>query len=122
MTALVQLAHKLGLTVTAECVEGRSQAERLRRIGCDSGQGWYYARPMPADRVTALLTRRGPPPGEDPGRGGAGRAGGWSVRTVRRGRRPRRHAPAAGPTVSTAHRRRRPGGHPVGVGDQPVGA
>ncbi|WP_243740998.1 EAL domain-containing protein, partial [Streptomyces sp. 8K308] len=47
VTSLVQLAHKLGLTVTAECVEGPAQAERLRRIGCDTGQGWHYARPMP---------------------------------------------------------------------------
>jgi diguanylate cyclase (GGDEF)-like protein/PAS domain S-box-containing protein len=53
---LVQLAHKLGLTVTAEGVEGPAQAERLRRIGCDAGQGWHYARPMAAERIDALLT------------------------------------------------------------------
>jgi diguanylate cyclase (GGDEF)-like protein len=55
VTALVQLAHQLGLTVTAECVEGQDQADRLRRIGCDSGQGWHYAKPMPAHRIGALL-------------------------------------------------------------------
>ncbi|MBR7676151.1 putative bifunctional diguanylate cyclase/phosphodiesterase [Streptomyces daliensis] len=55
VAALVQLAHKLGLTVTAECVEGPAQAERLRRIGCDTGQGWHYAKPMPAERIDALL-------------------------------------------------------------------
>ncbi len=55
VTALVQLAHKLGLTVTAECVEGPAQAERLRRIGCDTGQGWHYAKPMEADRIGELL-------------------------------------------------------------------
>ncbi|MER6011763.1 EAL domain-containing protein [Streptomyces bluensis] len=54
--ALVQLAHRLGLTVTAECVETSSQASRLRRIGCDTGQGWLYSRPVPADRIAALLT------------------------------------------------------------------
>ena len=37
--AMVQLAHRLGLTVTAECVETAGQAERLRRIGCDTGPG-----------------------------------------------------------------------------------
>ncbi|RKN08949.1 putative bifunctional diguanylate cyclase/phosphodiesterase [Streptomyces radicis] len=58
VTSLVQLAHKLGLTVTAECVEGPAQAERLRRIGCDTGQGWHYARPMPADHMAALLAAR----------------------------------------------------------------
>jgi diguanylate cyclase (GGDEF)-like protein/PAS domain S-box-containing protein len=57
VSSLVDLAHKLGLTVTAECVEGPAQAERLRRIGCDTGQGWHYARPLPADRISALLSR-----------------------------------------------------------------
>ncbi|NGO71107.1 EAL domain-containing protein [Streptomyces sp. SB3404] len=59
VTALVQLAHKLGLTVTAECVEGPAQAERLRRIGCDTGQGWHYAKPMEADRIADLLSTSG---------------------------------------------------------------
>lgn len=53
--ALVQLAHRLGLTVTAECVETTSQAARLRRIGCDTGQGWLYSRPVAPDRISALL-------------------------------------------------------------------
>ncbi|ARF59487.1 putative bifunctional diguanylate cyclase/phosphodiesterase [Streptomyces gilvosporeus] len=53
--ALVALAHRLGLTVTAECVESAEQAERLRRIGCDTGQGWLYSRPVAPDRVAALL-------------------------------------------------------------------
>jgi diguanylate cyclase (GGDEF)-like protein len=53
--ALVQLAHRLGLTVTAECVETTDQASRLRRIGCDTGQGWLYSRPVPADRICELL-------------------------------------------------------------------
>ncbi|NJQ02484.1 putative bifunctional diguanylate cyclase/phosphodiesterase [Streptomyces zingiberis] len=53
--ALVGLAHRLGLTVTAECVESADQAERLRRIGCDTGQGWYYARPLHPERVSSLL-------------------------------------------------------------------
>ncbi len=44
--AMVQLAHRLGLTVTAECVETSDQATRLRRIGCDTGQGWLYSRPV----------------------------------------------------------------------------
>ncbi|WP_432012380.1 putative bifunctional diguanylate cyclase/phosphodiesterase [Streptomyces cucumeris] len=53
--ALVQLAHRLGLTVTAECVESAEQAERLGRIGCDTGQGWFYSRPVPPDRITAMI-------------------------------------------------------------------
>jgi diguanylate cyclase (GGDEF)-like protein/PAS domain S-box-containing protein len=53
--AMVQLAHRLGLTVTAECVETSDQARRLRRIGCDTGQGWLYSRPVPPDRISELL-------------------------------------------------------------------
>ncbi|MEC4015206.1 putative bifunctional diguanylate cyclase/phosphodiesterase [Streptomyces sp. H27-D2] len=53
--ALVRLAHQLELSVTAECVESAEQAERLRRIGCDTGQGWFYSRPVPPDRISGLL-------------------------------------------------------------------
>ncbi|MGW1723102.1 putative bifunctional diguanylate cyclase/phosphodiesterase [Streptomyces sp. NPDC002306] len=53
--AMIQLAHRLGLTVTAECVETLTQASRLRHIGCDTGQGWLYSRPVPPDRIDELL-------------------------------------------------------------------
>jgi len=53
--AMIQLAHRLGLTVTAECVETSAQASRLRRIGCDTGQGWLYSRPVAPDRISGLL-------------------------------------------------------------------
>ncbi|MFC4500502.1 MULTISPECIES: putative bifunctional diguanylate cyclase/phosphodiesterase [Streptomyces] len=53
--AMIDLAHRLGLTVTAECVETAAQATRLRRIGCDTGQGWLYSRPVPPDRISELM-------------------------------------------------------------------
>ncbi|MER5866872.1 bifunctional diguanylate cyclase/phosphodiesterase [Kitasatospora sp. NPDC002040] len=53
--AMVQLAHALGLTVTAEGIENASQAERLRLTGCDTAQGWYFARPGEAERIAAIL-------------------------------------------------------------------
>ncbi|MEU5106558.1 EAL domain-containing protein [Streptomyces sp. NPDC021354] len=53
--ALVELAHRLGLTVTAECVESAEQAERLARIGCDTGQGWFYSRPVPPEQISAMI-------------------------------------------------------------------
>nr|WP_234354565.1 EAL domain-containing protein [Streptomyces sp. NRRL WC-3618] len=56
--AMIQLAHRLGLTVTAECVETAAQAGRLRRIGCDTGQGWLYSRPVGADRISVLMGKR----------------------------------------------------------------
>ncbi|WP_327269436.1 EAL domain-containing protein [Streptomyces sp. NBC_01218] len=57
--ALVGLAHRLGLTVTAECVETAEQAERLRRIGCDTGQGWLYSRAVAPERIDALIEAGG---------------------------------------------------------------
>ncbi|WP_329338835.1 EAL domain-containing protein [Streptomyces sp. NBC_00663] len=56
--AMIQLAHRLGLTVTAECVETSAQASRLRRIGCDTGQGWLYSRPVSPDRISELMARQ----------------------------------------------------------------
>ncbi|MFC7218454.1 putative bifunctional diguanylate cyclase/phosphodiesterase [Streptomyces polyrhachis] len=53
--ALVHLAHQLGLSVTAEGVESKDQAQRLRAIGCDTAQGWFYSRAVPAERITELL-------------------------------------------------------------------
>ncbi len=53
--AMVQLAHRLGLTVTAEGVETAGQASRLRRIGCDTGQGWLYSRAVAPDRIAAMI-------------------------------------------------------------------
>ena len=55
ISALVSLAHTLGLTVTVEGVENREQAGRLAGLGCDTAQGWYFARAVSGDDVTALL-------------------------------------------------------------------
>ncbi|WP_133915092.1 putative bifunctional diguanylate cyclase/phosphodiesterase [Streptomyces sp. NBC_00582] len=52
--AMIDLAHRLGLTVTAECVETAAQASRLRSIGCDTGQGWLYSRAVSPDRISEL--------------------------------------------------------------------
>jgi diguanylate cyclase (GGDEF)-like protein/PAS domain S-box-containing protein len=57
---LIRLAHAIGLTVTAEAVETKDQANRLLEFDCDLVQGWYVARAVPADQVTALLGGRQP--------------------------------------------------------------
>jgi diguanylate cyclase (GGDEF)-like protein len=44
----IELGHNLGLTVVAEGVETDHELAELRRFGCDSAQGYYFARPMPA--------------------------------------------------------------------------
>ncbi|XCW05818.1 EAL domain-containing protein [Streptomyces sp. HUAS MG47] len=51
---IVALAHSLELAVTVEGVETGAQAEQLRELGCDTAQGWYYARPGPPERLHAL--------------------------------------------------------------------
>ena len=51
---IIRLAHTLGLTVTAESVETEAQCVHLVRLGCDSGQGWFFAPPVAADAVPAL--------------------------------------------------------------------
>ncbi|HEX5802919.1 MAG TPA: EAL domain-containing protein [Azospira sp.] len=54
-TAIVAVGHSLGLTVIAEGIETTAQAEALLNLGCDLGQGYLYARPMPATQVTGYL-------------------------------------------------------------------
>ncbi|MFC5724342.1 putative bifunctional diguanylate cyclase/phosphodiesterase [Streptomyces gamaensis] len=51
---IVSLAHTLDLSVTVEGVETGTQAEHLRMLGCDTAQGWYYARPGPPERMGTL--------------------------------------------------------------------
>ncbi|MDQ7907305.1 EAL domain-containing protein [Phytohabitans sp. ZYX-F-186] len=53
--ALVRLAHALGLTVTAEAVETAQQADLLRGLDCDTGQGLLFGGATSADDITARL-------------------------------------------------------------------
>jgi diguanylate cyclase (GGDEF)-like protein/PAS domain S-box-containing protein len=55
IAALIGLAHGLGLTATAEGVETKEQAERLRDLGCDTAQGWHFGRPSKPAEIAALL-------------------------------------------------------------------
>lgn len=55
--AIVALAHKLRLDTIAEGVETGEQADWLASLGCDAAQGYYYARPMPAERYIACTQR-----------------------------------------------------------------
>ncbi|WP_214367413.1 putative bifunctional diguanylate cyclase/phosphodiesterase [Pseudonocardia sp. H11422] len=55
--ALVEMAHALGLEVTAEWVETGVQAHRLARLGCDLGQGRWFGDAGPAEWVPELWRR-----------------------------------------------------------------
>jgi EAL domain-containing protein (putative c-di-GMP-specific phosphodiesterase class I) len=48
----IELGHSLGLRVVAEGVEDSATCELLASFGCDLAQGFFLARPLPADEVT----------------------------------------------------------------------
>jgi diguanylate cyclase (GGDEF)-like protein/PAS domain S-box-containing protein len=53
--AIIMLADALGLQVLAEGIETREQLDLLRHYGCQKGQGYYFERPLAADKIPALL-------------------------------------------------------------------
>jgi EAL domain-containing protein (putative c-di-GMP-specific phosphodiesterase class I) len=56
--AVIQLAHDLGMTVVAEGVETAEQHLEVTRLGCDSCQGFYFAKPMRAPSLKTLMQDR----------------------------------------------------------------
>ncbi|HUM17529.1 MAG TPA: EAL domain-containing protein [Candidatus Nitrosotalea sp.] len=58
--AVITVAKSLNLSVTAEGIETAEQLEHLRALGCDHGQGYFFAKPMTSDRVPALLLATSP--------------------------------------------------------------
>jgi diguanylate cyclase (GGDEF)-like protein/PAS domain S-box-containing protein len=55
--SIVWLAHSLGLRVIAEGIDRPDQIDTLRALGCEYGQGFYFARPLPAAELEEFLTR-----------------------------------------------------------------
>jgi EAL domain-containing protein (putative c-di-GMP-specific phosphodiesterase class I) len=60
VAALVDMAHALELTVTAEGIETPAQLERFREVGCDVGQGSLFAPPGAAEQIDALFRAASP--------------------------------------------------------------
>jgi predicted signal transduction protein with EAL and GGDEF domain len=56
--AVIALAHGLHISVVAEGIETEAQFELLRALGCDVGQGYLFARPLPAAEAGQLLSPR----------------------------------------------------------------
>jgi EAL domain-containing protein (putative c-di-GMP-specific phosphodiesterase class I) len=56
---IVELAHRLGSKAVAEGVETAAELRTLHAMGCDMGQGYLFARPMPRDHFLHLLRERG---------------------------------------------------------------
>lgn len=63
---ITQLAHAVGCNVVAEGIETAAQADYLRSIGCEAAQGYYYARPLPADEFYRWCTNWKPHPNLTP--------------------------------------------------------
>jgi diguanylate cyclase (GGDEF)-like protein len=61
VNSVIALARTLRLSVTAEGVETSGQAKHLKQLGCDRGQGFYFAQPLPPEAVERLLDEARPP-------------------------------------------------------------
>ena len=55
VAAVVGLGQSLGMTTVAEGVESPEQAEMLRWLGCELGQGWLFGRPVPASELAGVV-------------------------------------------------------------------
>ena len=55
VSSIIAMAQRLGLVVVAEGVEAREQADTLKRLGCDIGQGFYFSKPLQAEEMAAFL-------------------------------------------------------------------
>jgi EAL domain-containing protein (putative c-di-GMP-specific phosphodiesterase class I) len=53
--AVIEMARSLGIAVTAEGIETQAQQTWMQHLGCDSAQGYLFARPMPADDFLKLF-------------------------------------------------------------------
>ncbi|MFP4651979.1 MAG: putative bifunctional diguanylate cyclase/phosphodiesterase, partial [Phormidium sp.] len=53
--AVIEMAHKIGLTAIAEGIETPEERACLQQLGCDQGQGYFFHRPLAAIELSQLL-------------------------------------------------------------------
>lgn len=58
VSVIISLAHSLKLKVVAEGVETEAQAKFLRSLHCEQMQGYLFSRPVPADKMEAMLAQQ----------------------------------------------------------------
>ncbi|MFM6989532.1 MAG: EAL domain-containing protein [Arenimonas sp.] len=61
VVAIIQMARSLGMSTIAEGVESQAQFDFLRESGCDEIQGYFYSKPLDAERFEAFLRRQAAP-------------------------------------------------------------
>lgn len=57
VSSLIELGHNLGLKVCAEGVESRAALELLATLGCDTCQGYFLSRAVPAGEIPSFVSR-----------------------------------------------------------------
>ncbi len=78
--SIIRLGESLEMTVVAEGIETADQLAQLVALGCNFGQGFHLARPMPADEIEPMLSSVRTAPAAQPNAGG--RANGAGRRRV----------------------------------------
>jgi EAL domain-containing protein (putative c-di-GMP-specific phosphodiesterase class I) len=58
--AIIRIGHELGIRVVAEGIESVGQEKLLHEAGCDFGQGYLFAKPMPAEDFTGYILDQTP--------------------------------------------------------------
>ena len=56
--AVIDLAHNFGVAAVAEGIEKPSDLKAIQRLGCDTGQGYLFAKPMQKSDLIAMLGQR----------------------------------------------------------------
>lgn len=56
VTAIINMAHSLGMVTLAEGVETKEQADILREMGCDYAQGYFFSRPVSISELKRLCS------------------------------------------------------------------
>jgi len=57
VNSMIEMGHNLGHEITAEGIEQIEQLEMLKRLGCDSAQGYLFSKPINGDEMSSLLKR-----------------------------------------------------------------
>ncbi len=69
--AILGLGHSLGMMTTAEGIESQGHSDWLSSMGCTTGQGFLFGKPMPAGQVPTLIEQAAMPQGQEASRAAA---------------------------------------------------